>query len=295
MKVMDKFNRQWITENAKTVLEEYSEGITVRQLYYRLVALGMTNTLKHYKRVVKGMVEARWKGIVDMEAFVDRERSMHGETAADEKELDDEVGKAKSNIKAWMWAYYLDRWSNQKEFVEVWIEKKALQGVFERPCSRMDVGLGPCKGYPSLTFLNEAKKRFENAQANGQGVVILYFGDYDPSGEDIPRSLRDNIERMGCGIEVKRIALNPELIAELALPGVPPKETDSRTINWDGDSAVELDAVEPKMLAEMCEDAIKEHFDEGLHEELKERESEERKEYQERLKEFVNEMKGDDG
>lgn len=294
MMKMDEFTRQWITENAKTVLEEYSEGITLRQLYYRLVAMGMTNTIRHYKRVGAAMTKARWNGEVDMEAFIDRERSMHGETDADEKDLEDEIESAKSSIKFYMRAHYLNRWSNQKEFVEVWIEKKALQGVFERPCSRMDVGLGPCKGYPSLTFLNEARERYENAQANGQNVVILYFGDYDPSGEDIPRSLKDNIERMGCDIEVKRIALNPDLIAELNLPGVPPKSTDSRTATWDGDSAVELDAVEPKRLAEMCEDAIRKHFDVDLHDELKERESEERKEYQEKLKEFVNEMKDEE-
>ena len=62
-------------------------------------------------------------------------------------------------------AYRLNRWSNQENYVEVWIEKKALQGVFETPCRRADVGLAPCKGYPSLTFLNDAKDRFEEAIA----------------------------------------------------------------------------------------------------------------------------------
>lgn len=288
---MDEFNRQWITERAKAVLEEYYEGITVRQLYYRLVAMGMTNSQRHYNRVKEAMTAARWKGDIKMEAFIDRERSMHGETEADEKELEDEVGKAKSNIKAWMSAYYLSRWSNQKYFIEVWIEKKAQQGIFERTCSRMDVGLGPCKGYPSLTFLNEAKERFENARDNGQEVVILYFGDYDPSGEDIPRSLGENLNRMGCEIEVKHMALNPTQIKEMKLSGVPPKKTDSRTAGWNGGSVVELDAVEPNKMQEICEKAIREHFDEGDYQELKDREAEERKEYQEKLREFVNEMK----
>lgn len=286
----DKFPREWLIRNAQEVLGTYSEGITMRQLYYRLVARGMTNNTKLYKRLVAAMTSARWEGIVDMEAFIDRERSMYGETDADEKSLESEIRSAKSTIKAWMRAYFLDRWSNQPKFVEVWIEKKALQGVFEGPCRDLDVGLAPCKGYPSLTFLNEAKQRFEEAIERGQEVVILYFGDYDPSGEDIPRSVKENIERMGAPIEVIRIALNPDLIRELRLPGVPPKKTDSRTANWDGNSAVELDAVEPERLKSMCTAAILKHFDDEKYTELKAKEATERAEYQKALKTFVNEL-----
>ena len=289
--VEDIYGRAWIIENAKKTLEEYTGGITIRQLHYRLVSLGMINDLNHYKRVVDAMTGARWDGIVDMEAFIDRERSMYGETKATEKDLDDEIQNAKDQIKAWMKAYGLERWSNQQYFVEVWIEKKALQGVFEGPCRDLDVGLAPCKGYPSLTFLNDASKRFHDAHDDGKEVVILYFGDYDPSGEDIPRSIKDNLSRMGYDVDVKRIALHPEQIRSHALPGVPPKETDSRTTAWAGSEVVELDAVEPDTLSKMCMDAIGEYFDEDLFDELKEREETERTEYQRHLRDFVNNLK----
>lgn len=52
MKPEDIYTRDWIIENAERILEEYAEGITVRQLHYRLVAIGMTNDMNHYKRVV---------------------------------------------------------------------------------------------------------------------------------------------------------------------------------------------------------------------------------------------------
>ena len=292
--MMDIYTRKWITEKAQEVLKEYSEGITLRQLYYRLVAQGMTNDTLHYKRVVQAMTEARWKDIVDMEAFIDRERSMYGETKAEDKDLEDTVEKAKEQVGLWMKSYHLDRWSNQENYVEVWIEKKALQGVFEKPCLLMDVGLAPCKGYPSITFLHEASQRFK-VRGDKKNVIILYFGDYDPSGEDIPHSIKDNLERMGCEIEVKRIALNPDLIKQLRLPSVPPKRTDTRTRNWDGAGAVELDAVEPKKLKKMCEEAILEYFDIDLHSELKAKEKEERKTFQKELKDFVRNMDFDEG
>lgn len=290
----DIYNRSWIIENAEKILSEYSEGITLRQLHYRLVAIGMTNDTNHYKRVIGAMTKARWDGIVDMEAFIDRERSMYGETADDEKDLDDEIEQGKRQVKAWMNAYHLNRWSNQDNYVEVWIEKKALQGVFEHPCMMTDVGLAPCKGYPSITFLNEAKERFQSAEYKDKNLIILYFGDYDPSGEDIPRSVQDNLSRLGVDVEVKRIALNPDQIEEMKLPGVPPKRTDSRTANWDGSSAVECDAIEPKTLAKMAKDAIEEHFDRDLYEELKEREEAEKADYREALKEFVQNIEEDE-
>ena len=286
----DEYTRDWIITNAKEILEGYYEGITIRQLHYRLVTIGMTNDTNHYKRVVSAMTIARWKNIIGMDAFIDRERSVYGRTEAGEKDLDDEIENAKDQIKAWMRAYHLNKWSNQTNYVEVWIEKKALQGVFERPCLYAGVGLAPCKGYPSITFLNEAKERFMTAKNKGKNLIMLYFGDHDPSGDNIPVSLKKNLARLGVDVDVKRIALTPEQVEEMGLPGVPPKHTDTRTLNWDGHSAVECDAVEPKALAEMCKEAIKEYFDEELYKELKETEAQEKVEYQKALKEFVNNL-----
>lgn len=287
----DIYNSRWITENAKRILQEYEGAITVRQLHYRLVAIGMTNDYNHYKRVINALTQARWDGVISMEAFVDRERVMYGETEAEEKDLNDEIENAKTQVNAWISNYNLNRWSNQENYVEVWIEKKALQGVFERPCKNNSVGLAPCKGYPSLTFLNEARQRFENV--TDKNIVILYFGDYDPSGEDIPRSIQKNLERMDVYVTVERIALNKEQIKEMGLPGAPPKQTDSRTINWNGESVVELDAVEPRVLGQICEDAINEYFVESLFDELQEREDKELENYKRALKEYVNTLGGD--
>ncbi len=286
-KEMSEYSRDWITENAKKVLATYEDQITLRQLYYRLVAAGMTNDVSHYKKVINAMTDARWKGEVDFEAFIDRERGMYGETEAEKIILPDQIEHGKNQVKAWMEAYHLNRWENQPEYIEVWIEKKALQGVFENPCRTAAVGLAPCKGYPSLTFLKEAQERFELAIDRDQNPIIEYFGDYDPSGEDIPRAVKENLARMGCDVEVERIALHQTQITEMNLPSVPAKLTDTRTRNWGGAGVVELDAVEPKTLSIMVTEAISKHFDRELYKELKERETTERAQYQEALKSFV--------
>jgi len=281
----DKWGRDWIVSKANEILQEYiGTPITVRQLYYRLVTIGLPNGVRFYKRVVDATSDARWSGKMKKSSFIDRERGLVGETDWEEKDLDAEIAQGFNQVKAWMSAYSLNRWSNQPKYIEVWIEKKALQGVFERPCSRRNVGLAPCKGYPSITFLAEAADRLRRPNMRSKEVIILYFGDYDPSGEDIPRNVQESLGRLGASVEVKRLALLPAQIEELGLPGVPPKDTDSRTNSWTGEEAVELDAIDPKLLATMCEEAIDAEFDEDLYGELEEREEKERVKYAKAVK-----------
>lgn len=288
----DIFNKQWIIDNSIEIISKYEKGmLTLRGLHYQLVSIGMTNTLQHYKRVVSAMIDARWAGLVDFDTFSDHDRSMIGKTDFEFTDLDSSVDKAKEQIKAWMDYYNKNRWENQPYYPEVFIEKKALQGVFQKPCNYKGVALGACKGYPSLTFLNEATQRLIEAEERGKIPVILYFGDYDPSGEDIPRAIKENILKLGCeSIEVRRFALMEHQVLDWGLPPAPAKKTDSRTAKWDGLGQVELDAVKPEKLQTLCEEAIESVFDRALYDELIETEDQERELYQSKLREFVSSL-----
>lgn len=289
-RIKDIYTKQWITENAIEIVDRYEKGIlTLRGLHYQLVSIGMTNTISHYKRVVNAMIDARWAGLVDFDAFSDHDRAMIGFTDYEETDLNSSIEKGKEQVEAWMNQYNKNRWENQPYYPEIFIEKKALQGVFQRTCRNNDIALGACKGYPSLNFLNEATQRFKDAEIAGKTPIILYFGDYDPSGEDIPRAIKENIIRLGCeSIEVRRIALLHEQVVSWKLPPAPVKEGDSRSANWDGLGQVELDAVAPEKLQKLCQDAIDEIFDYSLFDELKEVEKSERIQYRAELLDYVN-------
>lgn len=286
---VDEFTRQWIIQNSVEILSRYEPGVlTIRALHYQLVSIGMTNTLQHYKRVVAAMEVARWDGLVDFEAFSDRDRGMVGETRFEETNLEDKQDEAKYQIGLWMRSYSKNRWENQPYYPEVLIEKKALEGVFAKPCRNWNVAVGACKGYPSLTFLFELSERFKEAERQGKTPIIIYFGDYDPSGEDIPRSIVDNLEKFGVqSVELRRVALMEKQVIEWKLPPAPAKETDSRTANWDGLGQVELDAVKPEKLISMLNEAIENIFDPELYHKLIKIESEERGQFQAELKRFV--------
>lgn len=290
-RIKDEFTRDWIIENSIDVLNCYENGIlTIRALHYQLVSRGMTNTLQHYKRVVAAMEVARWDGRVDFEAFSDRDRGMVGTTKAEETNLAAKQLEAKRQVGLWMRSYSKNRWENQPYYPEILIEKKALEGVFAKPCAKWDVAVGACKGYPSLTFLYELSERMRDAKNNGKQPIILYFGDYDPSGEDIPRSIGENLDKFGIyGVEIRRIALMEQQVVEWGLPPAPAKETDSRTANWDGLGQVELDAVKPEKLISMLDDSLGKIFDQDLYDELNEQEDEERELFQTELRRYVTE------
>lgn len=285
----DEFTRNWIIDNSIDILSNYEDGVlTIRGLHYQLVSRGMTNDIQHYKRVVAATGQARWDGLISFNAFSDRDRALACVTEAEDVSLEDEIDNGKWQVKAWIERYHRNKWENQPIYPEVFIEKKALEGVFYKPCKQHKIALGACKGYPSLTFLKDAAQRFISAEVRGKTPMIIYFGDYDPSGDDIPRALKENIIKMGCeSIEVRRVCLNEDQVLSWHLPPAPTKITDSRSRNWDGLGQVELDAVKPEKLISLLNDAVADIFDPYLYDDLKEIEREENEQYTNVLKEYV--------
>lgn len=279
------FTNKWIIEHGVPIAKSYYGNLTIRALHYRLVAdLGMTNDTQHYKKVVNAMIQARWDGLLNFDAFKDHERDTHGATIFSTTSVDQEVDIAKQQIRNWANHYSKNKWENQPIYPEVFIEKKALQGVFEKPCRDMGVALNPCKGYPSLTFLYDASVRFKEAISDDREPVILYFGDYDCSGEDIPRSIKENLRNMGVGVDIRRIALLEEQVVDWKLPPAPTKASDSRAANWDGIGQVELDAIRPDKLSAMAAKAIQDVFDDDCYAQLLEEEKSEKAEFKKILK-----------
>jgi hypothetical protein len=284
----------WIRRHGVPIVQDYGEALTLRGLHYQLVNLGMTNDLLHYKRVCNAMMSARWDGEIGFDAFKDYERETIGSTDYHKTTVDSKVDYAKWAINYYCKNYSKNRWENQPNYVEVWIEKKAMIGVFKDTCERLSVALNPCKGYPSLTFLWDAKERFDEAIEAGKRPHIIYFGDYDPSGENIPESIQQTIAKMQTRVGLTRIALMEHQVVEWKLPPAPMKLTDSRSATWTGIGQVEMDAVSPRKMQTMLREAIDDLFDLDLYDELKEIEKEEKAEYKRILRRDFDDILGDE-
>ncbi len=232
-----------LLETCKSILSEYEGRITVRQLYYRLVAAqSIPNVFREYKNLCALLTHWRKQGLLDAAAFCDLTR---------EPILPNTWSDLSDFLKTMERAYRRDPWQDQGRRPEVWLEKEALATVFEPVCRRYRVVLQVCRGYPSVSCLVEAAKRTEH---------ILYFGDFDPSGQDIPRCVADELRNTWAAeVGLDQIALTQGQIAEYRLPPAPAKSTDSRTPRFvaeHGSDTVELDALPPDVLKGMIHMAI---------------------------------------
>lgn len=242
------------------IMSEYTaEGydLSLRQLYYQLVSRNIVpNTEQSYKRVGSIISDARLAGMVDWDLISDRGRHAvsngHWESPAD-------------IVMTAARSFMLDRWADQPKHVEVMVEKQALEGVLQPVCSEEDIIFTSNKGYSSSTAMYDAGQRLRRALHAGKECVVLYLGDHDPSGIDMSRDVLQRLTQFSRGdVEVERLALNMDQVKELNPPENPAKMTDSRAAAYVaefGDSSWELDAIEPRALAQLVRDAVERHRD----------------------------------
>ena len=156
-------------------------------------------------------------------------------------------------------AYRRDVWVAQPDYLECWLEKDALSGIFENILENYGVTLNVGRGYDGWDSIHNAAARFLCMEDNST-ITVLYFGDFDPSGEDMARSLRTRLAFFGCNPEIVKCALTREDIDLYHLPPNFTKKTDSRRaafVREHGDIAVEIDALPPNVLRQRITDEVR--------------------------------------
>ena len=103
------------------------------------------------------------------------------------------------------------------------------------------------------------------------------MGDFDPSGVNAGEKIESTLREMapGATIHFERIAITPDQIELLKLPGRPTKTTDSRARGF-ADTSVELDAINPGLLRTIVQMRIENHLPQHQFEILKQAEASER-------------------
>ena len=272
---------------SRDVFKQYDTAITLRQLYYRLVSRHIIrNTVNSYKRLSRIMVKAREQGDVPVNCLEDRSRRVlgRGDTGYQSAE---EYLKAKISSLQDSWkGFSMPMWEDQPRNVLISLEKDALSRLVSRIANRYNVRTFPTRGYPSFSYVQRMANYIVN-QLGGKPTMVLYFGDFDPSGVDIERDLSERLDRYGAAqFSVRRIALTFDQIREYRLPPMPVKRSDARSegfIEEYGDKAVELDAVDPNTFQKIVEEAIVEQIDVKLWNERIRKAEEMRKWIKERL------------
>lgn len=288
-----KFNskKEMLKEVGKWILEDAGSSMTLRQLYYRFVALDLLeNKQSQYQYLGEAIKEARISGFIDWGLIEDRTRSTD---AGDWRYVEPETRFKRSfeYFKRTPSRHNYPRWEGQDDYIEVWVEKEALAGVFSDVCEDLKVVSFPNRGYTSITLLKQAANRFKSKQH--KNCKILYFGDFDPSGQDIERNIKEKLNKtFDVQVAVERVALTKGQIDKFELPPQPAKSTDARYeqfIQEHGNMAVELDALPPEELKSLIRESVEDHFDQEHYEEnIIPKQEEERDQIQNKIDEVIN-------
>ena len=189
---------------------EAAQPITGRGIGYKLFVAGLIAAMarQEMRRVYRLLKEAREQGIIPWEWIVDETRSLERAST-----WSDPAAYARAVARS----YRRDFWDQQPVRVEVWSEKGTIRGVLAPVLDKYAVGFRVMHGFSSATSVHDVAE-----DDDGRPLIVLYVGDFDPSGmfmseQDLPSRLT---EYDGDHVEVQRIALTREQVSGPAVvPG----------------------------------------------------------------------------
>lgn len=251
-------------------LLEAERPMTLRQLYYRLISAGaLKNKQAEYQRLGAVMTRVREAGDVPRNWLVDHTRAtLKPSSWSGLADFADTVREA----------YRKDFWASLPHHVEVFVEKDAVAGTIQPITSKYDVALRVCRGYSSVSFAGEIADLWSQIE---KPIYAYYLGDFDPSGFDLERDLREKLARYSGLNTFERDIYEQHAVGQLAfcwvrlgvclsdfdqldLIRLPVKKSDNRAKGfveeWGNDCA-EIDAIPPTELRERVEQAILGHIE----------------------------------
>ncbi len=272
-----------LISHAASILEELAP-MSLRGLHYQMISRGVyANTQANYAKLGRAMTRAREAGQIRWNWIVDNIRQTS--KPASWTGLQDYAETVRE-------CYRKDFWARMPDHVEVFVEKDAMAATLQPATQNNDVALHVIRGYISTSYCYSVASQWREID---KPIYCYYLGDWDPSGLDLERSLREKLQLYSgrrciddqrftdsrdddedmvgdfgglfwppnAKFTWKRLAIVPDDFSEFDLICLPAKKTDMRAANFirrHGNKCAELDAVPPNVLRSRVEDAINEHI-----------------------------------
>jgi hypothetical protein len=183
----------------------------VDQAYVALMVEGAVDPSRH--TIAEALTKLyRRLGIMPFDWVTDDERVRHRIKQYDSRrQADEEQARL----------YRRNLWRSQKHYVEVWAESNATGSSIRDLVLGYGLDLLPAKGHSSKRFIWDSAQEFA---AVGKPVIVIYVGDFDPSGLDIGLSIEQRMRRYlprgsEVDIDFRRIAITPEQVRDMQLQG----------------------------------------------------------------------------
>jgi hypothetical protein len=243
---------------------------TLRAMFYALFSLNIfPNTQNYYKSLSSHTTEWRESGLLPLDCFVDQSRHViedFDDVYETPQEYIDRLTEHLENA-GFEYSDIIPRWHNQPHYVEVWTEKNAqiglLRSVLRRRTDDRQVRIVPGGGYSGPAFNYPNVQRLKEWEDQGKELHIVYFGDLDPSGENIEEVVIDKLAKYGLYVDFQRIAVTDEQVEQYRLPSNPDPATleklkrDTRANAFRRRHNGELFQVEIDALAALAPDAFR--------------------------------------
>lgn len=205
-------SKKWrpIIDKAREIVNASEHGMTLRGLYYALAGLQLpdfdTSTKETAHAAYKGLGTrtTRLRRAGTFPALLDLERERHN------------VGHfegVKPSLEALYDSYGLDRTEGQEYHVLIAGEKKEMLPDLRAWFQGYGVDVFAIHGFSSETFEREIREHCE--LDDDRPSVLIYGGDFDPSGECI---LKDFVRWADCFEIVEHVGLTCEQVREYKLP-----------------------------------------------------------------------------
>jgi len=256
------------------VFEKFGHpGLHVRGVHYNIVGNPLLfwdgtpyeNHKDSWKRLVEASRYARILGLVDPDIFEDKRNVMYEHAESYEpqhKEVNFEPGtfSAQASISFELPSVYTSRLYAENAYqpvhVEIWSEKSRTDRVALPIARQYGVNYRRGTGYLSITYARDFVDKLVEC---GKPGVILYLSDFDPAGDNMPRSAARHIEykiaeqlrlngTYNIHARVVPVALTQQQVADLQLPPVMLKEKTMKSFveRLGVDVGAEIDALEAR-------------------------------------------------
>lgn len=182
------------------------EERTVRDIYYALEARGFPKELAahgygfEYRYVKRAVKKGRRNGYIDPDDVVDTSRTP---AATQQQSHSSPTSFVRFYERKLTNGYFENHWDEQDAYVEVWLEKASLVSVFKPICDEYNVRLEATRGDWSDSKVYEAVGRVAEKVRDGKDVVILYFGDFNPSGLHAPIAIQETMGHYGLDLSFR--------------------------------------------------------------------------------------------
>lgn len=246
--------------------EEYSEYITLKQLFYLMVSEGLLrNDEASWRKLKTVTLKARKHGRLPATALSLNKHPTETRYTVDPDEYIEKVVRD----------FRIPRTFGQDNYIEIWVEREPLNIFVEHLLGEYDIPVYVTGGYANYNFIHSAALRLKDSTTRKGSPRVVYLSDFSASSfkmfemmsEDLAAEL--DLTRQEVSSILFKAAVLPEQFIKFDLPKcfTPSKEEKSDrftalygdlmgVMGMEGNTCIEIESINPKDFSDLLHNIV---------------------------------------